>query len=177
MIIFVKRWFITIFNANVNMSLVFCKVGIKLLNIKTTVTRNFIPQILLNVQDLTSIRLATQVMTKASSDLRQTLSHVLHSSLYQHDLSLAICHHELTYHPSGTNFLTKAMSVNVFALLSNTAMTSKVMAFLTIATRLSRNHSNSDRKFTFLDTRHSILQNTVLCTLEVPPPPLSLSFL
>jgi hypothetical protein len=42
----------------------------KLLNIETSVTRNFIPQILLNVQDFTSIRLATQVMTKVSSDLR-----------------------------------------------------------------------------------------------------------
>jgi hypothetical protein len=50
MIVFVKWWFITIFNANVNVS---CsvKVGIKLLNIETPVTRNFIPQILLNVQD------------------------------------------------------------------------------------------------------------------------------
>jgi hypothetical protein len=45
----------------------------KLLNIETPVTRNFTPQILLNVQDFTSIRLATQVMTKASSDLRQTI--------------------------------------------------------------------------------------------------------
>jgi hypothetical protein len=45
----------------------------KLLNIETPVTRNFISQILLNVQNFTSIRLATQVMTKASSDLRQTI--------------------------------------------------------------------------------------------------------
>jgi hypothetical protein len=39
---FVKRWFITIFNANVNVS---CsvKVGMKLLNIETPVTINFIP--------------------------------------------------------------------------------------------------------------------------------------
>jgi hypothetical protein len=43
----------------------------KLLNIETSVTRNFIPQILLKT--FTSIRLATQVMTKASSDLRQSL--------------------------------------------------------------------------------------------------------
>jgi hypothetical protein len=50
MTVFVKRWFITIFNANVNLS---CsvKVGTKLLNIETPVTRNFIRQILLNVQD------------------------------------------------------------------------------------------------------------------------------
>jgi hypothetical protein len=46
----------------------------KLLNIETPVTRNFIPQILLNVayKTFTSIRLATQVMTKASSDLRHS---------------------------------------------------------------------------------------------------------
>jgi hypothetical protein len=50
MTVFVKRLFITIFNANVNVS---CsvKVGMKLLNIETPVTRNFIPQIVLNVQD------------------------------------------------------------------------------------------------------------------------------
>jgi hypothetical protein len=48
MIVFVKRWFITIFNANVSRSV---KVGMKLLNIETPVTRNFIPKILLNVQD------------------------------------------------------------------------------------------------------------------------------
>jgi hypothetical protein len=49
-IVFVKRRFITIFNANVNVS---CsvKVGMKLLNIETPVTRNIIPRILLNVQD------------------------------------------------------------------------------------------------------------------------------
>jgi hypothetical protein len=45
----------------------------KWLNIETPVTRNFIPQILLHVQDFTSIRLATQVTTKASSDLRQSI--------------------------------------------------------------------------------------------------------
>jgi hypothetical protein len=51
MTVFVKRWFITIFNANVNVS---CsvKVCMKLLNTETPVTRNFIPQILLNVQDI-----------------------------------------------------------------------------------------------------------------------------
>jgi hypothetical protein len=45
MTVFVKSWFITIFNANVNVS---CsvKVGMKLLNTETSVTRNFIPQIL-----------------------------------------------------------------------------------------------------------------------------------
>jgi hypothetical protein len=59
MIVFVKRWFITIFFANVNA----CRVLLRLV-------WNFIPQILLNV------RLATQVMTKASSDLRQTLAAV-----------------------------------------------------------------------------------------------------
>jgi hypothetical protein len=50
MTVFIKTWFITIFNANVYVS---CsvKVGMKLLNIETPVTRNFIPQILLNVQD------------------------------------------------------------------------------------------------------------------------------
>jgi hypothetical protein len=50
MTVFVERWFITIFNTTVNVS---CsvKVGMKLLNIETPVTRNFIPQILLNVQD------------------------------------------------------------------------------------------------------------------------------
>jgi hypothetical protein len=50
MTVFVKMWFITIFNTNVNVS---CsvKVGMKLLNIETPVTRHFIPQILLNVQD------------------------------------------------------------------------------------------------------------------------------
>jgi hypothetical protein len=37
MAVFVKRWFMTIFNAN--------------LNIETPVTINFIPQNLLNVQD------------------------------------------------------------------------------------------------------------------------------
>jgi hypothetical protein len=36
----------------------------KLLNIETPVIRNFIQQIVLNVQDFTSIRLATQVMTE-----------------------------------------------------------------------------------------------------------------
>jgi hypothetical protein len=50
MTVFVKRWFITIFNANVNMSRV-VKVGMNLLNIETSLTRNFISQILLNVQD------------------------------------------------------------------------------------------------------------------------------
>jgi hypothetical protein len=50
MTVFVKRWFITIFNANVNVSC-YVKVGMKLLNIETPVTRNFIPQDLLNVQD------------------------------------------------------------------------------------------------------------------------------
>jgi hypothetical protein len=48
MVVFVKRWFITIFNANVSYSV---KVGMKLLNTETPVTRNFITQILLNVQD------------------------------------------------------------------------------------------------------------------------------
>jgi hypothetical protein len=50
MTVFVKRWFITIFNASVN---VWCsvKVGMKLPNIETPLTRNFIPHILLNVQD------------------------------------------------------------------------------------------------------------------------------
>jgi hypothetical protein len=42
-IVFVKRWFITIFNANVSCVL--------LRLIETPVTRNFILQILLNVQD------------------------------------------------------------------------------------------------------------------------------
>jgi hypothetical protein len=52
MTVFVKRWFITIFNANVNVN-VSCsvKAGMKLLNIETPVTRNFIPQILLKEQD------------------------------------------------------------------------------------------------------------------------------
>jgi hypothetical protein len=70
MTVFVKRWFITIFNANVKVSRV-VKVGMKLLNIDTPVTRNFITHILLNVQDFTCIRLATQLMTKATSDLRE----------------------------------------------------------------------------------------------------------
>jgi hypothetical protein len=48
----------------------------KLLNIETPVTRNFIPQILLNVQTFTSIRLATQVMTNAAG-----LSHIRQGSL------------------------------------------------------------------------------------------------
>jgi hypothetical protein len=39
--VFVKRWFIRIFNVTVNMSRV-VKVGMKLLNIETPVTRNFI---------------------------------------------------------------------------------------------------------------------------------------
>jgi hypothetical protein len=49
---FFKRWFMTIFNANIN-KYVSCsvKVGMKLLNTETPVTRNIIPQILLNVQD------------------------------------------------------------------------------------------------------------------------------
>jgi hypothetical protein len=69
MTVFVKRWFMTIFNANVNVS---CsvKVGMKLLNTEKQVTRNFIPQILLNVQEGL---LLPQVMTKASSDLRQSI--------------------------------------------------------------------------------------------------------
>jgi hypothetical protein len=45
----------------------------RLLNIETPVSRHFIPQILLNVKTFTSIRLATQVMTKASSDLTQSI--------------------------------------------------------------------------------------------------------
>jgi hypothetical protein len=45
----------------------------KLLNIETPVTRNLIPQIPLNIKTFTSVRLATQVMTKASSELGQTL--------------------------------------------------------------------------------------------------------
>jgi hypothetical protein len=50
MTVFVKRWFITTFNVNINVS---CsvKVGMKLLNIETPVTRSFTPQILLNVKD------------------------------------------------------------------------------------------------------------------------------
>jgi hypothetical protein len=52
MIAFVKRWFITISNANVNKCLsCSVKVGMKLLNTETPVTRNVIPQMLLNVQD------------------------------------------------------------------------------------------------------------------------------
>jgi hypothetical protein len=43
----------------------------KLLNTETPVTRNFIPQILLT---FTSIRLTKQVMAKASSDLRQSIT-------------------------------------------------------------------------------------------------------
>jgi hypothetical protein len=50
----------------------------KLLNIKTPVTRNFIPQMLLNVQDFYFHKVgSTQVMTKASSDLRQSISTAL----------------------------------------------------------------------------------------------------
>jgi hypothetical protein len=49
--VFVKRWFITIFNVNVNVLSCSVKVGMKLLNTETPVTRNFISQILLNVQD------------------------------------------------------------------------------------------------------------------------------
>jgi hypothetical protein len=53
----------------------------KLLNIETPVTRNFIPQILLkHTRNFTSIRLATKVMTKASSDLRQSISVILKTS-------------------------------------------------------------------------------------------------
>jgi hypothetical protein len=47
--VFVKRWFITIFNANVNISRVLLRLV--LLNIETPLTRYFIPQILLNVKD------------------------------------------------------------------------------------------------------------------------------
>jgi hypothetical protein len=38
----------------------FVKVGMKLLNIETLVTRNAIWEISLNMQDFTSVRLATQ---------------------------------------------------------------------------------------------------------------------
>jgi hypothetical protein len=47
---FVKRWFITLFT-HVHFLSCSVKVGMKLLNIETPVTRNYIPQILLNVQD------------------------------------------------------------------------------------------------------------------------------
>jgi hypothetical protein len=54
----VERQFITILFANVNVS--GCvKVGMKLLNTETLVTRNAIPEISLNMQDFTSVRLAT----------------------------------------------------------------------------------------------------------------------
>jgi hypothetical protein len=49
----------------------------KLLNIETPETRYFILQILLNVQEFTSIRLATQFKTKAYLDLRQTIPRIL----------------------------------------------------------------------------------------------------
>jgi hypothetical protein len=45
---------------------------------------------------------------------------------------------------------------NLFAWLSNTAMTSKVLKLLVITTKLSRNHSNSDRKSALLGARHSM---------------------
>jgi hypothetical protein len=54
MIVFVKRWFMTIFNViNIKCKCLSCsvKVGMKSLNIEMPVTRNFIRQILLNVQD------------------------------------------------------------------------------------------------------------------------------
>jgi hypothetical protein len=51
MTVFVKRWFMTIFKANVKYASCSVKGGTKLLNNETPVTRNFIPQILLNVQD------------------------------------------------------------------------------------------------------------------------------
>jgi hypothetical protein len=46
----VERQFITILFANVNVS-GFVRVGMKLLNIETLVTRNTIKEILLNMQD------------------------------------------------------------------------------------------------------------------------------
>jgi hypothetical protein len=42
------------------------------------------------------------------------------------------------------------MSLTLFAIISN------VLALLVITARLSCNHSNLDRKFTLLDTRHII---------------------
>jgi hypothetical protein len=51
MIVFVKRLFITVFTANVKCLSCSVEVGMKLLNIETPITRNFIRQILLNVQD------------------------------------------------------------------------------------------------------------------------------
>jgi hypothetical protein len=45
--------------ANINVS-GFVKVGMKFLNVETLVTRNAIWEILLNMQEFTSVRLATQ---------------------------------------------------------------------------------------------------------------------
>jgi hypothetical protein len=55
----VERKFITILFSNVNVS-GFVKVSMKMLNIETLVTWNSIGEISLNMQDLTSVRLATQ---------------------------------------------------------------------------------------------------------------------
>jgi hypothetical protein len=46
----------------------------KLLNIKTPVTRNFIPQILLNVQDIYFHKVGYTSYDKASWDLRQSIA-------------------------------------------------------------------------------------------------------
>jgi hypothetical protein len=54
----VERQFVMILFANVNVC-GFVKVGMKLLNIETLVTRNAIQEISLNM-DFTSVRLATQ---------------------------------------------------------------------------------------------------------------------
>jgi hypothetical protein len=53
----VERNFITILFANVNVS-GFVKVGMKLLNIEMLGTRNAIQEILLNMQDFTSCKVA-----------------------------------------------------------------------------------------------------------------------
>jgi hypothetical protein len=47
----------------------------KLLNIETPVTRNFIPQIMLNVQDFYFHKVGHRSYEKASSDLRQSIVH------------------------------------------------------------------------------------------------------
>jgi hypothetical protein len=66
-----ERQFITLF-ANVNVY-GFVKVGMKLLNIETLVTRNAILEISLNIQNFISVSLSAQCMTKLPSSSRQSL--------------------------------------------------------------------------------------------------------
>jgi hypothetical protein len=90
----VERQFITILFANVNVS-GFVKVGMKLLNIEMLVTRIAIREISLNMEDFTSVRLATQDALQVPTPARQRLLHPQGKSEYVYNNSHFIFIHQM----------------------------------------------------------------------------------